>query len=355
MIFANVDSFSFGASADVASVSFGHQSDVVGMVLGPDGSYRSQYTGARALPAEHVGRYSLIVTTSAGGSRALYDSPLKLWLGLRNSDDAGTSFDLRTEVFRYPYEPAPVLRSIVHPNGTTLCGAAGSDEFTCQAAASGSHTILVRDSYGAGTGSYSVSLQRLNGPVGCTPLSFGTLPPVGSVEARCFTLPAASAGEELRVRLLSMSSTLDPTAEGLPPLGQMIATPVRLFKAFGGRDDRDLLGPDRMLIVDASATMRPIMIGDTLSRALASVLDRQRHEIGPAPERDGDRVVTQPEGGSRPISDPIDRMQSVADGVLPRKDVALLWLVLLAIAATLAHPWARGAGKGGRLPPLRYT
>ena len=67
-------------------------------------------------------------------------------------------------------------------------------EMTCLLDANGAHTLRVRDFGGAGTGNYSLYVQRLNNPVGCTPIAFGaTLSSSISVAAEvdCFTFTGA--------------------------------------------------------------------------------------------------------------------------------------------------------------------
>jgi hypothetical protein len=47
---------------------------------------------------------------------------------------------------------------VLRPDGTTLCGPTTSREQTCMLDTDGTHTVLVRDSSGTGTGSYRLSL-----------------------------------------------------------------------------------------------------------------------------------------------------------------------------------------------------
>ena len=115
---------------------------------------------------------------------------------------------------------------VLRPDGTPLCGAAGGS-LTCDAAAGGTYTLLVRDPL---PGGYGVSLQRLQSPVGCAtlPVGFGPhthqLPAAGAV--RCFRVEGHS-GAQLRVRVVpSFASTLIPTAEVLRPDGTTRCAPT---------------------------------------------------------------------------------------------------------------------------------
>ena len=58
-------------------------------------------------------------------------------------------------------------------------------ERTCPIDTTRTYTMLQFDDpiVEPGTGSYAVGIQRLNGPVGCTPLSFGAAPLAGSITA----------------------------------------------------------------------------------------------------------------------------------------------------------------------------
>src|SRR5205085_5008509 len=62
---------------------------------------------------------------------------------------------------------------VLRPDGTELCGSNVYRESTCVLDTDGSYQLLVRDQVGTGTGNYSVTLQRLNNPVGCSVLRFG--------------------------------------------------------------------------------------------------------------------------------------------------------------------------------------
>ena len=53
---------------------------------------------------------------------------------------------------------------MVRPDGTTLCGPTSLDQLTCQLDTAGSHTALVRDTFGTGTGDYELALTCIAVP-----------------------------------------------------------------------------------------------------------------------------------------------------------------------------------------------
>ena len=67
-----------------------------------------QFSGGNAWKA--VGTWNSAPTTSSGRLTRLSD--LHAWLGLKNSDDQGTQFDLRAELY---------VNSILVASGTTRC------------------------------------------------------------------------------------------------------------------------------------------------------------------------------------------------------------------------------------------
>jgi hypothetical protein len=104
---------------------------------------------------------------------------------------------------------------VISPDGTVLCTPTIMNEQDCVLVNSGRHTILVRDFAGANIGSYSIQVQRLNNPVGCTPISFGsTLAGTISVAAEtdCFTFDGA-ANDNIRIRVVGASGALTPYYE----------------------------------------------------------------------------------------------------------------------------------------------
>jgi hypothetical protein len=119
-------------------------------------------------------------------------------------------------------------REVIRPNGTTVCGPSGAAEVTCALDTTGTYTILIEDVVGTNTGGYAVAVQRLNGPVGCTVLTFGAAPTAGTVSAagqtNCYTF-SGTAGDEIRLRLITTSGSVSPTQEVLRPNGTTICGP----------------------------------------------------------------------------------------------------------------------------------
>src|SRR5207245_6493859 len=84
---------------------------------------------------------------------------------------------------------------VLRPNGTTISFCS-----PCSLAATGTYAVLVED-FGAGSGDYALTLQRLNNPVGCTAIGFGAAPTTGAIaagETDCFTFTGA-AGVQVHV------------------------------------------------------------------------------------------------------------------------------------------------------------
>jgi hypothetical protein len=141
------------------------------------------------------------------------------------------------------------LAEVLRPDGTTRC----APNQTCVLDASGAHTILVRDS-AANVGGYSLGIQRLDDPVGCTPKPFATTSSPGAVtttgETDCWRFPA-TAGDRVRIRALRTSGALDPVVEVLRPAGTTRCAPTTT-------DDvtcrLDVTGTHTILVDDSGGT-----------------------------------------------------------------------------------------------------
>ena len=113
-----------------------------------------------------------------------------------------------------------VVGELVRPNGTTVPGTAC---VPCSLDSAGTYTILVGDSAGTGTGDYALAVQRLNNPVGCTPIVFGAAPTTGTVaagEMDCFTF-AGATGDRIHANLVKTSGTA-LTAQLFNPTGGQV-------------------------------------------------------------------------------------------------------------------------------------
>src|SRR5439155_24402446 len=112
------------------------------------------------------------------------------------------------------------LQEVVRPNGTTRCFSSGCTDQRCPIDATGTHTIIVADSGGTNTGDYSIAIQRLNSPTGCTALTFGALPKKGTIGVAgvmdCFTF-SGIGGHQIRVLVVTTSGTLSPHQDVVRP------------------------------------------------------------------------------------------------------------------------------------------
>ena len=128
---------------------------------------------------------------------------------------------------------APVLLTeVVGPDGTRRCGPDGGSQLvSCLLAATGTHTLLVRDATGAQSGQFRAALQRLNDPVGCRTLSLG-LPPVvsdiGPAQMECWRVHGEDGGR-LRLRVNDRQGDWETFVEIRRPNG-------RLFGGQGASD-----------------------------------------------------------------------------------------------------------------------
>ncbi len=102
-------------------------------------------------------------------------------------------------------------------------------ERTCAIDTTGTYTILVRDDpfIGLETGTYALAIQRLNNPVGCTPLSFGAAPFVGSITAAaeidCYAFSGAP-GDQIQIALPVTSSSGARTGDVFDPNGDVVCS-----------------------------------------------------------------------------------------------------------------------------------
>jgi hypothetical protein len=140
----------------------------------------------------------------------------------------GTAGD-RIRVHVTASSPLAKHGEIVRPNGTTLCSGLGSSspDLTCRLDTTGNTRLLIDDTSGRLTGAYTVVIQRLNNPVGCTPLFFGDAPTAGTIaaagEIECFTFTAA-AGDRVEERAVMTSGTLAIAGELVRPNGTTVSS-----------------------------------------------------------------------------------------------------------------------------------
>jgi hypothetical protein len=133
---------------------------------------------------------------------------------------------------------------------TTVCNGGFGDQFTCAIVSNGSHTLRI-DANGSGTGTVATTIQRLNDPVGCVNVPYGTEGKAGkigaSVEVDCFT-HTASANQRWWVHVVETGGTANLLQEVVRPDGTVVCS-------FTGATDSTCLldqsGPFRVLIEDS--------------------------------------------------------------------------------------------------------
>ncbi|MBL8131589.1 MAG: DUF11 domain-containing protein, partial [Anaerolineae bacterium] len=92
-----------------------------------------------------------------------------------------------------------VTQEILRPDGSTLCGPTGAVELRCELDAAQVFYVLTYDY----NGSYNIYTQRLNDPIGCTPIAYGdelitgTILDISTVD--CYTFHG-DAGDMTRLR-----------------------------------------------------------------------------------------------------------------------------------------------------------
>jgi hypothetical protein len=158
-------------------------------------------------------------TTAAAGAIAPHDET-DCWrfdgtagdsLLMRVNKTAGAGFTPRTELLR--------------PDGRSYCegSSGGRLQLGCRLDTTGTHTILVRDVAGTNSGEYTLSIQRMNDPVGCGRLEFATTATAGAIlppaETDCWRIDGA-AGDLVRVRVIKTAGvSFTPRVELLNPNG----------------------------------------------------------------------------------------------------------------------------------------
>ncbi len=113
--------------------------------------------------------------------------------------------------------PLFVQTELFQPNGT-LATCSG-----CPVDGTGTFTVLVRSGGAFDTGDYSLSVQRLNNPVGCTPIAYGGVPATGSIaslaETDCFTFTGA-AGDRVHIDFAQTTGSLGVGPALFDPTGR---------------------------------------------------------------------------------------------------------------------------------------
>lgn len=117
---------------------------------------------------------------------------------------------------------------LLNPNGTTLCGPSAAIDQTCRLNNGGTHTILVRDLDGPNTGGYTLYLQRLNTPEGCTELDIHGAAIAGAIgtpgDVACYTF-AAIGKRKMHATVTETTGAIDATSEVVKPNGTLFCGP----------------------------------------------------------------------------------------------------------------------------------
>lgn len=113
------------------------------------------------------------------------------------------------------------FQEIIRPGGTSLCKTI-IGEISCVIDSEGTHTLLINDFGGTDTGAYSLYIQKLNDPVGCTAISFGNPPTSGAIPETggtyCFTF-SLETNDRVRSLVVKTSGTITPFEEIVRPDG----------------------------------------------------------------------------------------------------------------------------------------
>src|ERR671931_673604 len=85
--------------------------------------------------------------------------------------------------------------------------------------------IIVEDSSGTNTGGYTMAVQKLSAPVGCTALTFGAAPTSAGIAAAgemdCYSF-TGTAGDRIRIRVVDISGSMLALQEVVRPNGTTV-------------------------------------------------------------------------------------------------------------------------------------
>ncbi len=142
-----------------------------------------------------------------------------------------------------------VEKRVVRPSGTDVCGWTGARETTCAVDATGVHQIRMQDRYGSAPGTYRVTVQRLNDPVGCSALPYGQAIPVeitSAAHVSCWAFSGAK-GKVVNIKTLGTYGALNPETEVIRPGGTVECERATIFErtcALDATGTHFLLGKD---------------------------------------------------------------------------------------------------------------
>lgn len=120
------------------------------------------------------------------------------------------------------------FQEIIRPGGTSLCETIVG-EISCTIDSEGTHTLLINDFGGTDTGTYSLYIQKLNEPVGCSAISFGNPPTTGALPETggtyCFTF-SLETSDRARSLVVKTSGTITPFEEIVRPDGTTLCETI---------------------------------------------------------------------------------------------------------------------------------
>jgi uncharacterized repeat protein (TIGR01451 family) len=159
-------------------------------------------------------------------------------------------------------------QELLRPDGSTVPHSACSStnpttaqETTCLLDVTGTHTILIRDPGGTGTGTYDLHLMRLNNPLGCQTITYDQIAAGNIIDSvadvNCFIFDGA-AGERVRMTVIETSGDLSAYQELLRPDGSTVphsaCSSTNPTTAPETTCLLDVTGPHTILIRDSGGT-----------------------------------------------------------------------------------------------------
>jgi hypothetical protein len=118
---------------------------------------------------------------------------------------------------------------VLKPGGLPLCESSTQQEQSCRLPSDGAYTVMISDVTGTGTGSYTVYVQRLDGPLACRALNLGDAPLVQSItllgNENCFTFPGTTK-QRVKVVVLPTAGAIVPNTEVIRPDGVDACAPT---------------------------------------------------------------------------------------------------------------------------------
>ena len=252
-----VDSFTFsgttGSRIRVAVAETSGSLSAYVEILRPNGTTLCEtILGKLTCPLNATGTYTVLVYDFGGSGTGAYGlhiqrlnnpagcSPINPFGGLPATGSIGMAAEYDCFTFHLAAGDRVRVRTVetsgslsafmemVGTDGTTICETI-LDAMTCTVATTGTFTVLVYAFNGTSTGSYSLYVQRLNGPVGCTSIGYNGTSTNGAInvaaETDCYTFDGAT-GNRVRTRAVESSGNLSVYTEVLRPDGTTLCNTI---------------------------------------------------------------------------------------------------------------------------------